>query len=114
MGVSARRSAGLSFTGRNTPGKASEQAGTSMSRAAPRRSARRRMTCVSTPAPGGWSRDACRRTDVRPATSGGCADGGWVGCLPVNANALDHVALWVADRDPLAEFLCTHLGMHEI
>jgi catechol 2,3-dioxygenase-like lactoylglutathione lyase family enzyme len=27
---------------------------------------------------------------------------------------LDHVALWVADRDPLAEFVCRHLGMHEI
>lgn len=29
-------------------------------------------------------------------------------------HALDHVALWVADRDRLAEFLCGHLGMHEI
>jgi catechol 2,3-dioxygenase-like lactoylglutathione lyase family enzyme len=28
--------------------------------------------------------------------------------------ALDHVALWVADREPLASFLCDHLGMHEI
>src|SRR5207247_7402590 len=28
--------------------------------------------------------------------------------------ALDHVALWVADRDALAAFLCDHLGMHEI
>ena len=28
--------------------------------------------------------------------------------------ALDHVALWVADRDPLADFLCEHLGMHVI
>ena len=28
--------------------------------------------------------------------------------------ALDHVALWVHDRDTLAEFLCAHLGMHEI
>src|SRR5207249_247335 len=27
---------------------------------------------------------------------------------------LDHVALWVADRDRLASFLCEHLGMHEI
>src|SRR4051794_23953654 len=27
---------------------------------------------------------------------------------------LDHVALWVADRDRIAEFCCTHLGMHEI
>src|SRR5215212_4869226 len=32
----------------------------------------------------------------------------------MQANALDHVALWVGDRDPLADFLCTHLGMHEI
>jgi catechol 2,3-dioxygenase-like lactoylglutathione lyase family enzyme len=29
-------------------------------------------------------------------------------------NSLDHVALWVADRDTLASFLCDHLGMHEI
>ncbi len=29
-------------------------------------------------------------------------------------HALDHVALWVADRDMLAAFLCKHLGMHEI
>jgi catechol 2,3-dioxygenase-like lactoylglutathione lyase family enzyme len=28
--------------------------------------------------------------------------------------ALDHVALWAADRDALAAFLCDHLGMHEI
>jgi catechol 2,3-dioxygenase-like lactoylglutathione lyase family enzyme len=28
--------------------------------------------------------------------------------------ALDHVALWVADRDPLADFLCEHAGMHVI
>jgi catechol 2,3-dioxygenase-like lactoylglutathione lyase family enzyme len=27
---------------------------------------------------------------------------------------LDHVALWVADREPLAAFLCEHLGMHVI
>ena len=27
---------------------------------------------------------------------------------------LDHVALWVADRDPLADFLCEHAGMHVI
>src|SRR5205085_412026 len=27
---------------------------------------------------------------------------------------LDHVALWVADRDRIAEFCCNHLGMHEI
>src|SRR2546423_3596880 len=29
-------------------------------------------------------------------------------------HALDHVALWVAERDTLASFLCDHLGMHEI
>jgi catechol 2,3-dioxygenase-like lactoylglutathione lyase family enzyme len=33
---------------------------------------------------------------------------------PINPSALDHVALWVADRDRLAAFLCDHLGMHEI
>jgi catechol 2,3-dioxygenase-like lactoylglutathione lyase family enzyme len=32
----------------------------------------------------------------------------------MQANALDHVALWVADRDPLADFACRHLGMHLI
>jgi catechol 2,3-dioxygenase-like lactoylglutathione lyase family enzyme len=32
----------------------------------------------------------------------------------MKANALDHVALWVADRDPLADFICRHLGMHVI
>ena len=28
--------------------------------------------------------------------------------------SLDHVALWVDDREPLAKFLCDHLGMHVI
>jgi catechol 2,3-dioxygenase-like lactoylglutathione lyase family enzyme len=28
--------------------------------------------------------------------------------------SLDHVALWVADRDPIAALACDHLGMHEI
>jgi len=28
--------------------------------------------------------------------------------------ALDHVALWVADRDAIASLACGHLGMHEI
>jgi catechol 2,3-dioxygenase-like lactoylglutathione lyase family enzyme len=28
--------------------------------------------------------------------------------------SLDHVALWVADRDPIAEFATGHLGMHVI
>jgi catechol 2,3-dioxygenase-like lactoylglutathione lyase family enzyme len=32
----------------------------------------------------------------------------------MQANALDHVALWVADRDRLAQFTYAHLGMHEI
>jgi catechol 2,3-dioxygenase-like lactoylglutathione lyase family enzyme len=29
-------------------------------------------------------------------------------------HSLDHVALWVADRDPLTALLCDHLGMHVI
>ena len=29
-------------------------------------------------------------------------------------SSLDHVALWVADREALARFLCDHLGVHEI
>ena len=32
----------------------------------------------------------------------------------MQVNALDHVALWVADRDTLADLLCRHLGMHVI
>jgi len=32
----------------------------------------------------------------------------------MQANALDHVALWVADRDQLSDFVCGHLGMHVI
>jgi catechol 2,3-dioxygenase-like lactoylglutathione lyase family enzyme len=32
----------------------------------------------------------------------------------VRPKTLDHVALWVADRDPIAEFLTTRLGMHVI
>ena len=32
----------------------------------------------------------------------------------IRPNSLDHVALWVADRDALASLLCDHLGMHEI
>src|SRR6266566_784440 len=27
---------------------------------------------------------------------------------------LDHVALWLADRDPVADFVTRHLGMHVI
>jgi catechol 2,3-dioxygenase-like lactoylglutathione lyase family enzyme len=29
-------------------------------------------------------------------------------------NAFDHVALWVARRDAIADFVCAYLGMHEI
>jgi catechol 2,3-dioxygenase-like lactoylglutathione lyase family enzyme len=32
----------------------------------------------------------------------------------VKPKTLDHVALWVADRDRIADYCCTHLGMHEI
>jgi catechol 2,3-dioxygenase-like lactoylglutathione lyase family enzyme len=32
----------------------------------------------------------------------------------MQANALDHVALWVADRDSIADLACEHLGMHVI
>jgi catechol 2,3-dioxygenase-like lactoylglutathione lyase family enzyme len=32
----------------------------------------------------------------------------------MRTNALDHVALWVAERDTLADFLTSHLGMHVI
>jgi catechol 2,3-dioxygenase-like lactoylglutathione lyase family enzyme len=32
----------------------------------------------------------------------------------ISAQSLDHVALWVAERDPLAAFLCDRLGMHVI
>jgi catechol 2,3-dioxygenase-like lactoylglutathione lyase family enzyme len=32
----------------------------------------------------------------------------------VKPTSLDHVALWVADRDPIAEFATAHLGMHVI
>lgn len=34
--------------------------------------------------------------------------------MPIAPRSLDHVALWVADRETLSAFLCTHLGMHEI
>ncbi|CAA9515756.1 MAG: hypothetical protein AVDCRST_MAG69-2754 [uncultured Solirubrobacteraceae bacterium] len=29
-------------------------------------------------------------------------------------NSFDHVALWVADRQPIVDLLCDHLGMHVI
>jgi catechol 2,3-dioxygenase-like lactoylglutathione lyase family enzyme len=32
----------------------------------------------------------------------------------MNPTRLDHVAYWVADRDPVAEFAVAHLGMHVI
>src|SRR2546426_8745727 len=32
----------------------------------------------------------------------------------MNPTKLDHVAYWVADRDPIAEFATAHLGMHVI
>jgi catechol 2,3-dioxygenase-like lactoylglutathione lyase family enzyme len=32
----------------------------------------------------------------------------------ITPKSLDHVALWVADREPLAQFLCDHFGMHVI
>lgn len=34
--------------------------------------------------------------------------------MAVSPLRLDHVALWVADRDPIAAFATTRLGMHEI
>ena len=36
--------------------------------------------------------------------------------MPANfaPTSLDHVALWVDEREPLAEFLCDHFGMHVI
>jgi catechol 2,3-dioxygenase-like lactoylglutathione lyase family enzyme len=32
----------------------------------------------------------------------------------MNPTKLDHVAYWVADRDPVADFVTAHLGMHVI
>jgi catechol 2,3-dioxygenase-like lactoylglutathione lyase family enzyme len=32
----------------------------------------------------------------------------------MNPTKLDHVAYWVADRDPIADFVTAHLGMHVI
>ena len=34
--------------------------------------------------------------------------------LNIVPNSLDHVALWVDQRQPMARFLCEHLGMHVI
>jgi catechol 2,3-dioxygenase-like lactoylglutathione lyase family enzyme len=33
---------------------------------------------------------------------------------PIRPTSLDHVALWVDRREPMASFLCDHLGMHVI
>src|SRR5919204_2697106 len=33
---------------------------------------------------------------------------------PVRARSLDHVALWVSERELIADLLCRHLGMHVI
>jgi catechol 2,3-dioxygenase-like lactoylglutathione lyase family enzyme len=42
----------------------------------------------------------------------------WVACggmtSPFAPTSLDHVALWVSDRDAIAALACDHLGMHEI
>src|SRR5215218_3181842 len=32
----------------------------------------------------------------------------------IRPSSLDHVALWVDSRKPMADFLCDHLGMHVI
>ena len=32
----------------------------------------------------------------------------------MNPNSFDHVALWVTQRKAIADFLCDHLGMHDI
>src|SRR4051812_48206061 len=32
----------------------------------------------------------------------------------IRPSSLDHVALWVDERGPLANLLCDHLGMHVI
>src|SRR5215212_2248560 len=33
---------------------------------------------------------------------------------PLAVTSLDHVALWVTDRDAIADLACGHLGMHVI
>ena len=33
---------------------------------------------------------------------------------PLRPNSFDHVAFWVADRQPISDLLCEHLGMHVI
>ena len=32
----------------------------------------------------------------------------------MHPKTLDHVAFWVAERDPIADFLTEHVGMHVI
>ena len=34
--------------------------------------------------------------------------------MRISPTSLDHVALWVEERDPLADFLCRYLSMHVI
>ena len=36
------------------------------------------------------------------------------GATRLATNTLDHVALWVADRDAIADLVCGHMGMHVI
>src|SRR3954468_20265218 len=33
---------------------------------------------------------------------------------PISPNSFDHVALWVDERDAIADFAYAHLGMHQI
>jgi catechol 2,3-dioxygenase-like lactoylglutathione lyase family enzyme len=44
------------------------------------------------------------------------AAGGYLLRMPreIRPTSLDHVALWVDEREPLARFMCDHLGMHVI
>jgi catechol 2,3-dioxygenase-like lactoylglutathione lyase family enzyme len=42
------------------------------------------------------------------------AAGARSGATRVAPTSLDHVALWVADRQPIVDLLCRHLGMHVI
>jgi catechol 2,3-dioxygenase-like lactoylglutathione lyase family enzyme len=50
---------------------------------------------------------------LAPGADGSSA-GNRVGATSMQPRALDHIALWVADRDALAAFLCAHAGMHVI
>jgi catechol 2,3-dioxygenase-like lactoylglutathione lyase family enzyme len=53
------------------------------------------------------TRSILRRGGTRTGQGGSYASG-------VKIETLDHVALWVADRDELADFLTSHTGMHRI